>query len=117
MLNLKWKESVKEKFKELQIMTVYGLYIYETILFVNKNKSLNNTVGAHHHYSTRYANDIEIRRHNLEFYKKKPSVAGARFFNALPPELKNKAESTGFNRTLKDFLIQKSLYSFNEFFQ
>jgi len=34
MLNLVYGESVKKYLKELGIMTVFSLYIYETILYI-----------------------------------------------------------------------------------
>jgi len=73
-------------------------------------------VGSHHHYCTRHGKNFEIVKHNLEFYKKKPSVAGARFFNNLPQYLKNKSDSPGFDRLLKDYLLENPLYSYSEFF-
>ncbi len=32
ILGLKWKESIREHFKNLGFMTVYSIYIYEVIL-------------------------------------------------------------------------------------
>ena len=48
MLNLDYGESVKKYFKELRIMTVFSLYIYETIIYIKMHAPDNiNYINNH----------------------------------------------------------------------
>src|SRR5436190_22273095 len=51
ILNLKWNESVKHLFSELQILTIYNLYILETVVFTHNNNYAQATLS--HNYDTR----------------------------------------------------------------
>lgn len=51
MLKLHFTDSVKTSFKELRILTVFGLYIYDTIIFSKTNNSnIRNPIP--HKYNT-----------------------------------------------------------------
>lgn len=117
MLSLKWRESVKNSFAELEIFTVYGLYIFESVMFaVNSKLVSRNTFN--HPYNTRNHHLINLhQRHNLEFFKKKPSYMGLRFFGHLPDVIRKDYESISkFKNKLKTFLLEKAFYSLEEFF-
>src|SRR5436190_3932241 len=116
MLKLKQDDSVKQYFSELQIFTVYGLYIFECIMHVKQQQQTNiQTLNTKHTHNTRFKNNVILPRHNLEFYKKKTSYAGAFFLRALPKSIADIEDSSKFRRALKDHIISKSLYSFEEF--
>jgi hypothetical protein len=82
-VGLKNKESCRDSFKQLKILTIYSLYIQEIILYkkemgnctVNKQIYTYNTININYYH--RYV-------HNLELYKSKPSAAGCIFYNKLP---------------------------------
>uniref|UniRef100_A0A1B6M2N5 Reverse transcriptase domain-containing protein n=1 Tax=Graphocephala atropunctata TaxID=36148 RepID=A0A1B6M2N5_9HEMI len=117
MLKLRWQDSVKEHFRGLRIMTVHSLYIYQLIVHIKTNYNNLTKLGALHKYSTRGSNIIAFERHRLQFYTKKPSYAGIQFFNHLPSSIKHLTELRGFKKDLKEFMIQKAIYSIDEFFE
>lgn len=65
MCNLKRKDSVKHMFRELNILTVIGVFILETVTYT-KQFSNPSQVLVRHNYNTRENRHVE--RHNLGFY-------------------------------------------------
>jgi len=116
MLKLNWQESVKDKFKELGIMTVYSNYIYQCILHTVQNSKTVSLVGDFHQYFTRNRNNFSIPSHRLRFFEKTPIYMGMKSYNALPTILKNCTNFSKFKNNLKIYFLTKPLYSIDEFF-
>jgi hypothetical protein len=114
MMKLDYNESTKEKFKELNILTVYGQYIFDTIL-IAKNHKKPSSLDIHP-YNTRNKKLKIQNHHNLKFYEKKPSYVGLKYFKNLPNNIKEEQNLNKFKNKLKHFLVQKSPYSLEEFF-
>lgn len=119
MLGLSWRETVKQEFVNLQILSVYSLYIYQTILFVKNQFLPQNQIEFNnvHPYYTRHQFDLIVERHNLELFKKKTTYMGNKFLKLLPTKIKEEADSNKFKKQLKEFLIHKPLYSIEEFYE
>lgn len=63
ILNLKRRQSVKEYFSDLGILTVYGLYIFETIMYTKNQLSI---ISSNHHYRTRLNRYVE--QHKIKIF-------------------------------------------------
>ena len=116
ILDLKWRESVKDHFETLGFMTVYSLYIYETILYTKLHANNLHVLGEYHNYDTRGRNNIATPAHKLKFFEKKTSYAGGKFYNRLPNFIKNEVNNYKFKALLKSYLISKPLYSIEEYY-
>lgn len=113
---LKSNESAREYFKRLKIITVYGQYIYDTIvLYRNQSHFAFKNVAAHK-YNTRYRSQIIPNHHRLEFYTKKPSYMGQKFFKHIPKSIQSEQSNEVFKRKLKELLTEKVIYSICEFY-
>lgn len=108
--------SVKEKFHLLEIPTIYDQYVFECIMCVGSRLNQLDLRSNVHSYHTRHRNNLDIPQHNLSFYKKKATFMGAKFLNHLPTNIKSKINEKGFRFLLKQYLMQKSYYSLEEFF-
>jgi hypothetical protein len=115
MLKLKYDESAKNHFKVLNILTVYGQYILDSILISKQNEAVQ-TVQYSHNYNTRNKNLYDKTHYRLKFYEKKPSHAGERFLEKIPNEIKNEINPLKFKKQLKEYLTSAALYSLEEFF-
>lgn len=115
IMKLSFDQSVREHFKNLKIPTVYGQYIYDTILST-RNKFLNSDTVPQHPYNTRKKSELIPNHHRLEFYTKKPSYIGAKFYKSLPDIIKKENNEQKFKQKLKDYLIDNVIYSFDEFY-
>jgi hypothetical protein len=105
---LKHLESCKDSFRHLKILTVYSLYIQETILYVKEkcNCTVNKQIHTH---NTKNNKDYHIYGHNLEIYNSKPSVAGCIYYNKLP-NIKQIENINQFRRKL-ELLIKGCYYT------
>lgn len=115
IMKLKYDESAKEHFKALRILTVYGQYILDTILIAKNNETPLDFNYKPHPYNTRNKNYITKTCHNLKFYEKKPTYVGMKFFLNLPSKIKNITNMNKFKKELKEFLVEKALYSLEDF--
>jgi len=59
------RDSCREGFKNMEIMTLYSQYIYLLILYRVNNKHLFNTNNEIHKYKTRYNNNLHLPIPNL----------------------------------------------------
>lgn len=114
ILNLKPIDSVKNFFSQLNIFTVYGLYIYETIKIVYLSDKIL-TGNNFHKYNTR--SHRFVNKHKLEFFKKKTTFKGNTYFDCLPNFIKQEKNPKRFLNSLKIFLTQSAFYSIEEFSQ
>jgi hypothetical protein len=76
-------EPRRNSFIYLKILTVYLLYIQESILYVKEKYGCTENEQIHT-YNTRNNKDYHKYGHNLELYNSKPSVVGCIFYNKLP---------------------------------
>lgn len=112
MFKLHKLESVKQYFCDFGILTVYGLYIMETIIYVKEHQ--NPLVpNRHHQHDTRISRGV--KQHKLKIFEKKTNFIGSRFLFRLPKELLLEQNLKKFKLKLKNYLLQLSLYSFEEF--
>ena len=82
-----------------------------------KSNQLNQESTKHHPYNTRNRDIIVPAHHKLEFYNKKPTHIGAKYFRNLPDTLRKENDINRFKIQVKNYLLDKPLYSFQEFYE
>lgn len=104
-------------FKELQILPIACLYIWEIILFARSN--LNNFLpnNFNHSYDTRAQNNLVIPIHNLSIYEKSPKYMAITLYNKLPNNIRQISNLNNFKSSLRTFLLDNMFYSVEEFLQ
>lgn len=112
--NLGARVSLKDRFKEVDILTVASQYIYENIMFVRKNIDKYTKNADVHTYNTRNSHKLAGSHHRL--HKVHNSFAGlsVRFYNKLPLEVMN-LPSHKFKITVKNHLMERGYYTLNDF--
>jgi hypothetical protein len=104
---LRPRDTCKDKFKELQILTVPSLFIFEVIMYVK----LNNLIQPHNHrYNTRNYNINPSVQHNLKIFETQPSYVGIKYFSKLPPVIKETLDINNFKKRLESYLIEECYY-------
>lgn len=119
ILGLNIRDSCRDHFKELEVLTVPALYIFKCIMLVSSTTELTNIPrnGDTHDYNTRQRNEARTERHRLVTCDRStPRQQGLRFLQALPGPLKDLFGCITFKTKLKKFLTDKALYSTDEFF-
>jgi hypothetical protein len=114
---LRHRDSCKEIFKNLQIMTLCSQYIFSIILFVVNNRHLFDNNNAIHSCNTRNNNNLHQILSNLAKVNKGPYISGIRAYNHLPQYLKAFDQQSSYFRTaLKRFLCHHSFYTIDEYY-
>ena len=104
--NSRVRESCREAFKNMQIMTLYSQYIFSLILFTVKNKPLFTPNNEIHKYKTRNNTNLQLPTVNITKYYKGPYISGLKAFNHLPLHIKSLAnDMKSFKTSLKRFFI------------
>lgn len=117
ILNLDRDTSVQEHFKKLKILTVYGQYVFEAIISYKMYHFQSAFTSKFHTYNTRGGPQTTVPQHRLEFFRKKTSYMGAKFFKHLPQILQSDGNPISFKRKLRSFLIDKAIYSLDEYWR
>ena len=109
--------SCRSFFKDLCLLTLPAIYIYETIMFLIQqpeySPATNSTIHSH---NTRRAGDFHVIAHNLDLFKKNPFYAGSILFNKLSRDIRTKKSNINiFRALLKDYLIQLCPYTVKEY--
>jgi hypothetical protein len=113
MVGIKSTDSCKEYFKDLKLMTVPAIYIYETILSIKRDNVKKN--ANFHDYNTRNRNGRHVEVHRTALYESKPSFIGAKFMEKLPQYIRDCVLVEDFKKRVKKFLIELCPYTVEEF--
>lgn len=112
---LPYRESCRGVFRSNKILTVYGLYLFECLMFFFKNREVLFTANTDHPYNTRTL-DMYYPQHRLSLTEKNPAYACIRVFNKLPQEIKSVSTLCSFKRRVKELLIDLEPYTLSEYF-
>lgn len=108
-------QSCKPLFRDMEIMTVPGIYIYQLLIFTYKNKHKFQLNTDTHDYNTRNKN-ICIPFTRYELVKESPDFLGPKLFNLLPPDIQCLNSEFKFKKYTKKMVLDKNPYSISEFF-
>jgi hypothetical protein len=107
-------ESCQKFFIDNKYFTVYSLYLYKLILFFVHHNKGHQTCSDVHQYNTRNKSNYFRQRTKLKLTEHSPFINGHIWYNKLPDQIK-KCDGTQFKIQLKDFLLNKGLYSFKAY--
>jgi hypothetical protein len=111
------RESCRPLFKHLKILTVFSQYIFSVLVFMTNNMNLFIFNREIHSINTRSSLDLHLQATNLSIVQKGVLHSGCKIFNSLPLYIKTHLEnSRHFKKILKNYLIEHSLYSLDEFY-
>lgn len=83
MCNANPKESCRPLLKNLNILSIPCLYIYELIIFVHRHPELFAENNFKHEYSTRNKENFMLPTHRLKLFSQTPEYMGMKIYNIL----------------------------------
>jgi hypothetical protein len=110
------RDSCRNAFRELGLLTLPCLYILEVILYCKFKCNLVQGSSIHQ-YETRGRDSFRTEQHRLVVTHHLPQQVGVRLLNRLPDELKHIHSFIPLKNALKQLLISKSFYSIDEFLE
>jgi hypothetical protein len=115
-MKAKPKDSSKELFSKLGILTLYSQYIFSTLMFVIKHKDLFALSMEFHSINSCYKLALHVPLVTLSKVQKGVYYSGIKLFNSLPLSIKQVAHDLNkFKHKLKKSLILNSFYSAEEY--
>ena len=88
-MNARPRDSFRETFKSMEIMTFYSQSIYSLLLYIVNNKHQFITNGKPHKYGTRFNNNLHLPSVNLSKFNKGAYITCVKVFNHLPQYIKS----------------------------
>ena len=108
------RESLRDIFKDINILTMPSLYIFENIMYARKNLHKFDVLSDIHNINTRNKHKLVVPKFRLA--KSNKSFLGncVRFYNKLP---KSVTDLTGrkFKTFVKSMLIKKAYYKIKDY--
>lgn len=114
LLGLKARESCRGKFRELGLLTVTGLYIYECLLFLFRNKRKFTKYEIVHNYNTRSL-CYNTPEHRLTLSERNPAYSCIKFYNKLPTNIKELTTLRDFKKQVFNIILAVEPYNELEF--
>jgi len=115
--NTRPRDSCREIFRNMRIMTLYSQYIYSLLSFTVDNKHLFTANNQVHKYNT-INNNFHPTLANLTKYNKGPYISGIKVFSHLPQYLKALVHHPEhLISSLKIFLYHHSFYCMEEYYE
>ena len=116
MLNLGPRNSCREGFKKLDILTVLCLYINALMLFAFKNLNIFQTNSSVHGMNKRQQNKLHISSLSLPSIQRVVYYSSVKIFKQVPQNiLKLCYHMHIFKILLRDYLFKKAFYFMREF--
>ena len=110
------RESCRELFKELKILTLPSQYIHLVLVFVMKNRGLfipNNDI---HDHNTRHNLDFHLPTTHLSIVQR--MYSGFKIFKSLPTHLKIHIDNPRhFKKKTNKYLMEHSFYKLEKYYQ
>jgi len=111
------KTSSKPLFQSLGIVTITSQYIFSLMKFLLQNQEKLTSNNEVHNINMRNKLKLLKTISNLTLYKKGVYYMSIRIFNKLPDCIARLAENKrSFLSTLRQYLVIKSFYTLEEFF-
>lgn len=115
LLGLGRRETCREVFGTLRILTVVALYIFELGVNIYKRKHQFIRNSDVHSFNTRQKDRFHISYSRLNVCKNSPSNRGLQIFNSLPGDVRDSNSLSIFKGRLRDLLLKRAVYSVKEF--
>lgn len=112
---LKSRDSCKQTFQNLRLLTFPCIYIYSTLIYYKQNKNMvAQPPNPNHTYNTRNRLPNSVY-HRLLLQDRLPLHSGRELFKRLPDNLKQVQDIANFKKELKFYLIENTFYSISDF--
>lgn len=111
------RDSCRKLFKEENILTLTGQYIYKVLSYVADNSIDFQSINNIHSYKTRKSKNLFLPSASLSLFQRGLNFSAIKIFNALPLQYKEHCytDNTRFKRSIKSFLHAQPFYCIEEY--
>jgi hypothetical protein len=108
------RTSCRQLFKELGILTLPCIYIFQLLLYIKESGHLLTSGNDLHNYNTRAKSDLRLPKIRLASSQSHPSFIGVSLFNRLPLQVRELGLRK-FKNCIYKLLLDKTYYSVQEY--
>jgi hypothetical protein len=117
MINgLKYNESCRNAFKELDILPLPALYIYKVLIFARQYSHFFVDSKIVSDYNMRNSNLFRLPHDKTVLYEKGLLYSCLKFSNNLPKIFTTIYNLAVYKKELKKYLLKKDIYKISDFF-
>jgi hypothetical protein len=118
VVGIRDRESCREYFRKLKILSLQSQYIYLLLSFVINNRQHFEINSDIHDINTRNSLDFHCTQFHLSVYQKGAHYTGIKAFNRLPVPIKQLSHITKqFKMALKGFFVSPFFLLIGRIFQ
>jgi len=112
------RDSCRDFYKKLQILSLPSQYIFPLLVFVNKNGSCFISNSEIHDINTRHNCNLHLPSTNLTLVQKGVLFSGNKIYNHLPLNIKMPSkDAKRFKSALRTYLTEHAFCSLNGYYQ
>jgi hypothetical protein len=112
------RDSCRELFKNLKILTLVSQYIYSVVIFIIENRSEYICNYNFHKRNTRQVTNLHQPMVSLSLYQKGLINMGIKIFNNLPSFIKGShVTPQKLKLLIRNFLYSNTFYTLDEYFE
>lgn len=115
VFRMKQQESCKPLFIKKNILTVIGMYILDSVMYVCDNRDLFIDCDSKHDYDTRYKTNLVPEKYNFTYLQKNVKYSIIKIFNCVPDRIRNLPKNK-LKSILKKYLVSKAYYDISDFY-
>ena len=116
MTNLCYGSDCREQFKQLGILTLLAMYIYECLKYIHKRRDIYTKHADVHEHNTRGKDSLRVPAVRLTQSLYSGEAMAVRFYNVLPDDFRAMG-GVQFKLEIKKILMAGALYSSQEYFE
>jgi hypothetical protein len=114
--NLGSRDSLRERFKDIGILTVASQYILDVIMYTHKNINNFKKQSEVHNFNTRNKHKLVMPKFRLQKVKKTFMGNCISFYNKVPLDVWELSYCS-FKRYIKNALLKKGYYKINDYLE
>ena len=114
LARLDYREDCRDSFRNLKILTLPSLYIYECLRYVTANIDLMQRHNGVHDYATRNNNNLRQPQLRLSRSRNSTNFYGIKFYNIIGKDLIS-LPRIRFLSSIKEYLLKKAFFGVDEF--
>lgn len=111
------RQSCRQVFVEMKILTVASLYVLACLTFIHNNKDNYTQLSEVHLYSTRNRHNLLTPKCRLQKSHNSYIIMGIQLYNKLPLYIRNIQDINIFKRRIKNMLTEINFYNIHDYIQ
>lgn len=105
-------------FQALKILPMPAIYLFELGVWARQNvRNLDKNSTYYSNMTTRGIDNLRIPCHRTALFERTPEYRAIKVYNKLPDDIKAQTNLNNYKNVLRNYLVDKCFYSYEEFLE